>query len=190
MIILFLYSKSDCYLQKHQILLTKCFFSVILFYVIEHRTIKGGVLRMKKSVTESVEIIKAKEKLGKKIKRLRESKENSMSLRKLSTSVGLPPSNMKYIEDGVNAPTAEIYDTIIQILKPNTKLHNEMDKLYTIIRGTPPPDICNIVCKNDGMNDVLRIIQNKELNAHQMDELRKLLTSFNTEPARGDNNNG
>lgn len=145
---------------------------------------------MKKSVAESAEIVKAKEKLGKKIKRLRESKENSLSLRQLSNAVSLPPSNMKYIEDGVNAPTAEVYNAIIQKLKPSTKLRNEMDNLYTIIRGTPPPDICNIIRKNNGMNDTLRIIEGQELSAQQMEDLQKLLTSFITEPVRGESQNG
>ncbi len=145
---------------------------------------------MKKSVAESAEIVKAKEKLGKKIKRLRESKENSLSLRQLSNAVSLPPSNMKYIEDGVNAPTAEVYNAIIQQLKPGTKLRNEMDNLYTIIRGTPPPDICNIIRKNNGMNDTLRIIEGQELSDKQMEELQKLLISFITESARGESQNG
>lgn len=145
---------------------------------------------MKKSVAESAEIVKAKEKLGKKIKRLRESKENSLSLRQLSNAVSLPPSNMKYIEDGVNAPTAEVYNAIIQKLKPGTKLRNEMDNLYTIIRGTPPPDICNIIRKNNGMNDTLRIIEGQELSDKQIEELQKLLISFITESARGESQNG
>lgn len=145
---------------------------------------------MKKSVTESAEIIKAKKQLGKKIKQLRESKRDSISQRKLASLVGLPPSNMKYIEDGVNAPTAEVYDVIIQNLKPGDKLHAEMDRLYTIIRGTPPPDVCDIVCKNNGMNDVLRIIKDQELSAQQIASLKVLLTSFKTETVRGEKLNG
>lgn len=141
---------------------------------------------MKKTNAETAEIIKAKEKLGKKIKQLRESKKDSISLRKLATLVDLPPSNMKYIEDGVNAPTAEIYDAIIQKLKPSDKLHHEMDALYTIIRGTPPPDVCDIVCKNNGMNDALRIVKNQKLSDQQMASLRNLLTSFKAETVRGE----
>lgn len=142
---------------------------------------------MKKSVTESAEIIKAKQQLGKKIKNLRESQKETISLRKLAGLVNLPPSNMKYIEDGVNAPTAEVYDAIIRNLKPKDKLHAEMDSLYTIIRGTPPPDICDIVCKNTGMNDVLRIVKDQELSAQQIASLKALLTSFKTETVRGEN---
>lgn len=142
---------------------------------------------MKKSSTESAEIIKAKQQLGKKIKQLRESKKDLISQRKLASLVGLPPSNMKYIEDGVNAPTAEVYDVIIRNLKPKDKLHAEMDSLYTIIRGTPPPDVCDIVRKNTGMNDALRIVKDQELSAQQIASLKALLTSFKTETVRGEN---
>ena len=34
----------------------------------------------------------------------------TLSQSKLAKKVGLPRSNMKYIEDGVNAPTAEVYE--------------------------------------------------------------------------------
>lgn len=142
---------------------------------------------MKKSVAESAEIIKAKQQLGEKIKKLRESKKETISLRKLASLLNLPPSNMKYIEDGVNAPTAEVYDAIIRNLKPKDKLHAEMDRLYTIIRGTPPPDVCDIVRKNNGMNDALRIVKDQELSAQQIASLKALLTSFKTETVRGEN---
>ena len=142
---------------------------------------------MKKSVAESAEIIKAKQQLGKKIKNLRESQKETISLRKLAGLVNLPPSNMKYIEDGVNAPTAEVYDAIIRNLKPKDKLYAEMDRLYTIIRGTPPPDVCDIVRKNNGMNDALRIVKDQELSAQQIASLKALLTSFKTETVRGEN---
>ncbi len=142
---------------------------------------------MKKSVTGRAEIVKAKQRLGKKIKQLRESKKDSISQRKLASLVGLPPSNMKYIEDGVNAPTAEVYDAIIRNLKPGDKLHAEMDQLYTIIRGTPPPDVCDIVRKNNGMNDALRVVKDQELSAQQIASLKTLLTSFKLETAKGEN---
>lgn len=142
---------------------------------------------MRKSEAESTEIIKAKKKLGKKIAHLRKSKKETISLRDLATWVGLPPSNMKYIEDGINAPTAKVYDAIIQKLEPSDKIHAEMDQLYTIIRGTPPPDVCNIVIKNSGMNDALRIIQNQKLSDQQMALLQDLLMSFKAEATEGEN---
>lgn len=142
---------------------------------------------MKKKISESVDITKAKRNLGKKIKQLRESQKEPISQRKLASLVELSPSNMKYIEDGINAPTADIYNLIISKLKPGKKLHIEMDKLYTIIRGTPPPDVCDIVINNVEMNDILRIIKDKKLTAQQLESLRSLLMSFNTETVRGEN---
>lgn len=133
---------------------------------------------MKKNVTKRTEIGKAKKQLGKIIKQLRESKKESISLRKLASLVNLPPSNMKYIEDGVNAPTAEVYDAIIQNLVPCDKLHAEMDQLYTIIRGTPPPDVCDIVCKTEGMYDILRFVRDHEFSDQQISSLKTLLASF------------
>ena len=41
----------------------------------------------------------------------------TLSQSQLAKRVGLPRSNMKYIEDGVNAPTAEVYDKLIKELK-------------------------------------------------------------------------
>lgn len=143
-----------------------------------------------KKPAESTEIKKAKIQLGKKIKQLRESKKPTMSQRKLASLIGLPSSNMTYIEDGVNAPTAEVYDAIIQVLAPTPKQRAEMDRLYAIIRGTPPPDVCNIICRNQGMNDALRVIKNYDLTDQQIASLKALLTSFKTETAEGENNNG
>ena len=43
----------------------------------------------------------------------------TLSQSQLAKRVSLPRSNMKYIEDGVNAPTAEVYDKLIKELKPD-----------------------------------------------------------------------
>lgn len=141
---------------------------------------------MSKKQTKDKGIETAKKKLGKIISDCR----GEMSQRTLAKSVELSPSNMKYIEDGINAPTADIYSAIIQTLKPKPKIHDEMDRLYSVIRGTPPPDVCNIIINNKGMNDVLRIIEEQKLTTEQMEELQKLLSSFIKEPARGERNNG
>ena len=141
---------------------------------------------MSKNQTKNKSIEAAKKKLGKIISDCR----GEMSQRTLAKSVELPPSNMKYIEDGINAPTADVYAAIIQTLKPKPKIHDEMDRLYSVIRGTPPPDVCNIIINNKSMNDALRIIEGQELTTAQMEELHKLLTSFTKEPVRGDMNNG
>lgn len=59
----------------------------------------------------------------------------TLSQSKLAKKVGLPRSNMKYIEDGVNAPTAEVYEKLIDTLKPDPEIHAKMDALYMAIRG-------------------------------------------------------
>ena len=143
---------------------------------------------MKSATKDSKEIKKAKQKLGKTIKKLRENKE--FSLRELARSVNLPPSNMKYIEDGINAPSPDKYLAIIRYLSPDSKNRDELDTAYSIIRGTPPPDVCNIICKNKGLNDVLRIIDGQTLSANQIEQLKQLIKSFKVEIEKGDKENG
>lgn len=48
----------------------------------------------------------------------------TLSQSQLAKRVGLSRSNMKYIEDGVNAPTAEVYDKLIQELKPALQMRD------------------------------------------------------------------
>jgi hypothetical protein len=55
------------------------------------------------------------------------------------------------------------------------------------IRSTSSPDVCDIVRKNTGMNDALRIVKDQELSAQQIASLKALLTSFKTETVRGEN---
>ena len=152
---------------------------------IEHT--KGGA-RMKSATRDSNEIKKAKQKLGKMIRKLREKQE--FSLRELARAVGLPPSNMKYIEDGVNAPSPDKYLDIIRYLSPDSKKRDELDTTYSIIRGTPPPDVCNIICNNKGLNDVLRIIDSKTLSTNQIEQLKLLVKSFRTDIDKGEKDNG
>ena len=140
-----------------------------------------------KKLSETTKVTNAKKKLGQKIKKLREKPCNNLTMRTLAKLVELPPSNMKYIEDGVNAPTADVYSKIIHHLNPGDKLRKEMDSLYTIIRGTPPPDICKIIIDNEGMNDALRCLENKKLNTEQINQLKELLLSFETETIEGEN---
>ena len=53
-----------------------------------------------------------KDALGKLISKSRVKK--GFSLRKFAENIGLSPSNMTYIEKGVNAPTAEVYERILK----------------------------------------------------------------------------
>lgn len=143
---------------------------------------------MKSATKDIKEIKKAKQKLGKTIRNLREKKE--FSLRELARAVDLPPSNMKYIEEGVNAPSPEKYLSIIRCLLPNYKDRDKLDSLYSIVRGTPPPDVCNIICDNKGLNDVLRIIDGQTLSINQIEQLKLLVKSFRTDIEKGEKDNG
>jgi len=115
-----------------------------------------------------------KKKLGKKISKLR----GEMSQRELARKIDLPNSNLKYIEDGVNAPTHEVYADIIKTLKPKPKDLEEMDTLFSLIRKTPPPDVCNIINENKGMTEVIRIIDGMILTDEQLEKLKTLFISY------------
>ena len=67
-----------------------------------------------------------KQELGSLIKECR----GKRSLRSVANAVGLPPSNLKYIEDGVNAPSPEVYAKLIDELRPSESIRKKMDRLY------------------------------------------------------------
>ena len=95
-----------------------------------------------------------KEELGQLIKFNRKAKVESQ--RGLAKAIDLPNSNLKYIEDGINAPSPEVYKNIILLLKPNDEDRGRMDYLYSQIRGTPPPDICEFIIENDEVFESIR----------------------------------
>lgn len=99
-----------------------------------------------------------KEELGQLIKFNRKAKGESQ--RGLAKAIDLPNSNLKYIEDGINAPSPEVYKNIILLLKPSDEDRGRMDYLYSQIRGTPPPDICEFMMDNAYLYDVLRNLDN------------------------------
>ena len=99
-----------------------------------------------------------KVELGQLIKSNREDK--GYSQRELAREIKLANSNLKYIEDGINAPSPEVYKKIILLLKPDDKDRGRMDNLYSQIRGTPPPDICEFMIENAYLYDVLRSLDN------------------------------
>lgn len=120
-----------------------------------------------------------KRELGQKIREIRTLKDSGgISQRKLANAVQIPPSNMKYIEDGVNAPSPRVYEAIVQYLKPEAEQLECLDRLYSRVRETPPPDVCRIICGNQGMYDALRVLQDKQLCETQMALLKELLNSF------------
>ena len=116
-----------------------------------------------------------KVELGQLIKSNREAKGDSQ--RELARKIKLANSNLKYIEDGINAPSPEVYKKIILLLKPNNKDRGRMDYLYSQIRGTPPPDICEFMIENNEVFNAIR--KNKyKLTSTQTGQLNKLLESF------------
>ena len=128
----------------------------------------------------------AKRNLGREIAGCRKK----MSQRKLADAVGLSPSNMKYIEDGLNAPSPEIYKKLIAILQPEERQRKKMDQLYMLIRKTPPPDVCEIMIKNEEINDAVRMIEGKVLTDSQICNVKSLFASFITNNDKGVVENG
>ena len=125
--------------------------------------------------TENEDKKQLKVELGKLIKSNREAKDYSQ--RGLAKVIDLPNSNLKYIEDGINAPSPEVYKNIILQLNTNDKDRDKMDYLYSQIRGTPPPDICEFMIENDEVFNAIR--KNKyKLTRTQTGQLNKLLESF------------
>lgn len=95
-----------------------------------------------------------KEELGQLIKFNRKAKGESQ--RGLAKAIDIPNSNLKYIEDGMNAPSPEVYKNIILLLKPSDEDRGRMDYLYSQIRGTPPPDICEFLMDNAELYRAIR----------------------------------
>lgn len=146
---------------------------------------------MKKTSEESAFLKKQKFLLGQAIKAIRTDDERGyVSLRKMEDAVGIPASNIKYIEDGVNAPSPEAYEAIIKELNPTDEERKELDRLYSLIRGTPPPDVCKIICANDGLNSALRVLDGQTLTDEQIAEVTALLTSFKIHTKEGAAING
>lgn len=119
---------------------------------------------------------KEKKSLGVLIHNLRV--EKNISLRKFAITIGLPPSNVTYIENGNNAPTAEIYAKVIGLLQPSTKDRRKMDDLYSKIRNSPPPDVCAVLLKNSKLSEKLKLLDGVELSQAQLINIEKLFISF------------
>ena len=146
---------------------------------------------MKKTAEELAFLKEQKLLLGQAIKAIRTDDERGyVSLRKMEDAVGIPASNIKYIEDGVNAPSPEAYEAIIKELNPTDEERKELDRLYSLIRGTPPPDVCKIICANEGLNNALRVLDNQTLTKEQIAEVTALLTSFKIHTTEGAATNG
>lgn len=105
-------------------------------------------------------------------------RRGTLSQSQLAKRVGLPRSNMKYIEDGVNAPTAEVYDKLIKELKPDLQTRRRMDHLYMAIRKVPPPDICRTITQNKDLVDAMRKLEGCNLTSDQIKIVTDLFASF------------
>ena len=102
----------------------------------------------------------------------------TLSQSQLAKRVSLPRSNMKYIEDGVKAPTAEVYDKLIKELKPDLQTRQRMDRLYMAIRKVPPPDICRTITQNKDLVDAMRKLDGCNLTPDQIKSVTTLFASF------------
>ena len=118
-----------------------------------------------------------KQALGKLIAQCR----GNISQRQLAKMIDLPPSNLTYIENGVNVPSPEVYLKIMQTLNPKPKIRQKMDNLYMEIRKLPPPDVCNVLMKNTEMVDKLRILSETSLTQGQLQRVEELFNSFKGE---------
>lgn len=137
--------------------------------------------------SDSMDVLKAKKKLGYLIVKCR---GNRMSQRQLAASVGLPPSNMKYIEDGINCPTPDVYSRIISTLNPSSKKRAELDQAYMVIRNLPPPDVCDRVKKDPHLMNAIRLMDDAPLTEAQAQQLMALMASFSLENSKGEQSNG
>lgn len=124
---------------------------------------------------EGLDIGRAKKRLGRLIAKCR---GKTMSSRQLAAAVGLPPSNMKYIEDGINCPTAEVYSKLIGVLNPSPQKRFELDVEYMRIRNIPPPDVCNRVKKDAQLMKIIRSMDDTPLTEGQAQQIVALLESF------------
>lgn len=100
------------------------------------------------------------------------------SLREIARAIEIPASNLSYIEKGINAPSPEVYEKIILELAPSDKNRQEMDVLYSCIRELPPPDVCEILVTNNGLNSSLRLLGNKHISNDMLIQINKLFASL------------
>ena len=146
---------------------------------------------MKGSKKENDQIKAAKVELGKLIRELHDAPEGkTLSLRKAAEAVGISAPNMTQIENGIYTPSPEVYDAIVNFFKPDNEYRKQMDYQYSIIRGTPPPDVCKIICANQGLNNSLRVLENQALTDEQIAEVTALLTTFKIHTTEGAATNG
>ena len=138
---------------------------------------------MKRERKDSRAIEQAKKKLGKELAKLRGDK---LSQRKLAEMVDAPNTTLKYIEDGINAPSPELYNRLIIALRPSNRQQKSLDGYFAIIRGTPPPDVCTIIIQNDGVIEAIRLLGDNRLTQEQISSVKTLFSKIAEENKKGD----
>lgn len=108
-------------------------------------------------------------------------------LRKIAQPSGIQASQLQYIEQGVMAPTAEVYPKLLKELGPDEKQRAEMDQLYMTIRKTPPPDVCELLISNPNLITILRSMEDAKLSKNEMNSL---LASIAQMKKKGETDNG
>ena len=108
-------------------------------------------------------------------------------LRKIALPSGIQASQLQYIEQGVMAPTAEVYPKLLNELNPNDEQRTGLDRLYMAIRKTPPPDVCNLIAGNPDFVPLLRALGDAKLTKK---EINALITSLAQKKIKGETNNG
>lgn len=117
-----------------------------------------------------------KKALGELIAKLRKGK--NVSMRKFSEAIGISPSNIFYIESGINVPTSSVYERMIEFLQPTLKEHKKLDHLYTTIRKSPPPDVCEILLRNTELGETLKLLADVKLSPQQLGTIEELFATF------------
>ena len=128
----------------------------------------------------------AMKKLGKKLAVCRSER----SLRNVSDPCGIPASQLLSIENGMLAPTSEVYAKLLMTLNPTDKQRSDMDHLFMAIRKVPPPDVCEVIINCPGLIPAIRAVDGIVLTEQQIETLNSLLASFAQDNTKGDTDNG
>ncbi len=152
------------------------------YYILQNG--KGGAELPKKDFTDK-ETEKHKKALGKLIKKCR----GKTSLRKFTQGSVLCHSNLQSIEKGINAPTPEAYEFLLNHLEYDNNTRKQMDDHYMAIRKAPPPDVCKTVIQTDGFVAALREFNGQKLTDEQAKRIKSLFISFADENKKGETEN-
>ena len=153
-----------------------CFCSIFVLCYRTQYTHGKEVVILRKPDKVSAEEKQKRVKLGKALKQLREKRD--LSLREVAEPIGIVASQLMTLESGANVPSPRVYNELVKLLKPSVSQRKSWDKLYSELRGTPPPDVCEIVMATEGMNDALRLLEGVSLTPEQLQELKETLLRF------------